>query len=99
MSSSLVVINSGEDTFRPDFMHASLDGDAAFPIGTVGPNSVVEFPLDETLCKTDTSRSMLWGDARIEKLWSQTLSEQDSVACYMLYRDPATRRPLSVCAL
>lgn len=99
MSSSLVVINSGDETFRPDFFHAPASADAPFPIGTVGPNSVVEFPLDETLCKTDNVRGALWGETRIEKLWSQSLRELDSVACYMLYRDPVTRRPLSVCAL
>jgi len=99
MSSSLVVVNAGEDAFRPDFSHVAQNVDAPFQIGTVGAGSVVEFPLDETLCKVGAVRQSLWGDARIEKLWSEPLPHIDSVACYMLYRDPITRRPLSVCAL
>ena len=99
MSSSLVVVNAGEEMFRPDFSHVAPSGDAPFPIGTVGGGSVVEFSLDETLCKTGAVRQSLWGDTRVEKVWSEALPELDSVACYMLYRDPVTRRPLSVCAL
>jgi hypothetical protein len=99
MSSSLVVVNAGEEIFRPDFSHATSSGDASFPIGTVGAGSVVEFPLDDTLCKTGSLRQSLWGDTRVEKVWSEALPELDSVAGYILYRDPVTRRPLSVCAL
>ncbi len=99
MSSSLVVVNAGDDTFRPDFSHATQNGDAPFPIGTVGAGSVVEFPLDDTLCKAGAVRPSLWDDTRVEKVWSEALPALDSVACYMLYRDPITRRPLSVCAL
>lgn len=99
MSSSLIVINAGDEAFRPDFSYAPSNGDAPFPIGTVAPSSVVEFPLDETLCKTGLARQTLWGEARVEKLWSDMLPEVDAVACYMLYRDPASKRPLSVCAI
>jgi hypothetical protein len=98
-SSSLVVVNSGDESFRADFSHSGPIGDAPFPIGTVGPGSVVEFPLDDTLCKNSVVRQSLWGDARVEKLWSDTLPRLDSVVCYMLYRDPVSRRPLSVCSL
>lgn len=98
-SSSLVVVNAGEESFRPDFLHATPSEDVPFPIGTVGAGSVVEFPLDDTLCKSGVVRQSLWGDARLEKLWSDALPQLDSVVCYMLYRDPVSRRPLSVCAL
>jgi hypothetical protein len=99
MSSSLVLVNAGEEIFRPDFSHATTSADASFPIGTVGPGSVVEVPLDDTLCKAGMLRQSLWGETRVEKVWSETLPELDSVAGYILYRDPVTRRPLSVCAL
>lgn len=99
MSSSLIVINAGEEVFRPDLSYAPSHGDASFPIGTVAPSSVVEFPLDDTLCKTTVARQTLWGEARMEKLWSDSLPGAHSVACYMLYREPVSRRPLSVCAI
>jgi len=99
MSSSLIVINAGDAGFRPDFFHAPPHGDAPFQIGMVAPSSVVEFPLDETLCKAGSARQTLWGEARVEKLWSDMLPELEDVACYMLYRDPVSKRPLSVCAI
>ncbi len=94
---SLLVINSNREGLRPDFLHGV--GDEPLHIGTAAGESVLEFPLDDTVGKHGQLRETLWGDAKIEKIWSPSLAEVDGVACYMLYRDPNSKQPVSVCAL
>lgn len=96
---SMIVVNSGEESFRPDFHTSPVSGDAPLQVGMVAPRSAVEFPLDDALCGRGDVRECLWGDAVIEKTWSPQVASIDTVECYMLYRDPASKRPLSVCAI
>jgi hypothetical protein len=98
-SSSLILINANSDTVRPELHHAAGSSDAPLQIGTAAGESVLEFPLDDTIGKHGQNREALWGDARIEKIWSSALAEMEGVACYMLYRDPASKQPVSVYAL
>jgi len=98
-SSSLIVINSNQDSVRPDLHHVAGLADAPLQIGTAAGESVIEFPLDDVIGRHGQSRETLWGDARIEKVWSASLAQMEGLACYMLYRDPVSKQPVSVCAL
>lgn len=96
---SLVVVNATTELLRPEFRHSSRDGDAPLQLGTVAPNSVVEFALDEALCKNAEGREMLWGSGVIERMWGPSQWGLGGTVCYMLHRDPVSKRPISVCAL
>ena len=96
---SLIVVNPTEELLRPDLVRALPEGQAALPVGTVAPLSVVEFPLDESLCKNAAHHETLWGSAVVEKLWAGSSWGRDRAACYVLYRDPISKRPITVCAL
>lgn len=96
---SLVVVNSSEELLRPEFRHMLRDGEAPLQLGTVAASSVVEFPLDEALCKNAPIHEALWGSAVVEKVWSGSSWSRGSATCYILHRDPVSKRPVSVCAL
>lgn len=98
-SSSLVAVYAGDDLIRPDLRHVLRDAEAPLHMGTVAAHSVVEFPLEEAVCKYGVPHEALWGDAVIEKFWGSLQGEVAGVSWYLLNRDPATKRPMSVCAL
>jgi hypothetical protein len=98
-SPSLVIVNGGADLVRPDVRHVLRDTEAPLHLGTVAAESVVEFPLDEALCKQGQVHEALWGDAVIEKLWAAESIEDGATTWYLLYRDPVHKRPVSVCAV
>ncbi len=98
-SPSLVIVNSSADLIRPDACHVLRDVEAPLHLGTVAAESVVEFPLDEALCKQGLVHDALWGDAVIEKLWASKSSQESATTWYLLYRDPVHKRPVSVCAV
>jgi hypothetical protein len=96
---SLVVVNPTLELIRPDFRHAVRGEESPLHLGTVAPQSVVEFPLEDTLLKGGTKRRVIWGEAEIEKIWSAAGSLDSSIECYLLLRDPNSRQPFSVCAI
>lgn len=104
MIPSLVIVNPTDQLVRPEFRHTLRDAGAPLQLGTVAAHSVVEFPLDEALCKNATVHELLWGSAVVEKLWFERSGEAlangtSLVTCYVLHRDPVSKRPTSVCAL
>jgi hypothetical protein len=98
-SSSVVAVHAGEDLIRPDLRHVLRDSEVPLHMGTVAGHSVVEFPLDEALCKQGVQHEALWGSTVIEKFWARLSEEISGVSWYLLNRDPSTKRPVSVCAL
>jgi len=98
-SSSLVAVHAGSELARPDLRHTLRDSEAPLHVGTVAGHSVVEFPLDEALCRQGIRHEALWGSTTIEKFWGEMRGELADISWYLLNRDPATKRPLSVCAL
>lgn len=98
-TSSLVAVNASNDLVRPTIRHVLRDIEAPLQMGTVAASSVVEFPLEEPLCKHGITHETLWGDSQIEKFWIAPSPEVEDVSWYVLQRDPLTRRPISVCAL
>jgi hypothetical protein len=104
MIPSLVIINPTEELVRPEFRQTLRDGGTPLHLGTVAAYSVVEFPLDEALCRNAPVHELLWGSAVVEKLWLERTGEAlasgaSQVTCYLLHRDPLSKRPTSVCAL
>ncbi len=96
---SLVVINTSEEQLRPDIMHSVGLESVPLPVGTVAPHSVVEIPLDDSLFKGCESHSCLWGEVRAAKIALGEGAMTGESAYYLLYRHPATKQPISVCAL
>ncbi len=98
-TSSLVIINSEGDAVRPELKHSGVEGESPLQIGTAAAHSVTEFPLDEVLARQGHLRETLWGPIKVDRMWGGVPANSDSIAYYMLYRDPTSKQPLSVCAL
>ena len=98
-TSSLVIINANDDAARPELRHYGVNGEAPLQIGTAAANSVTEFPLDEVLARHGHLRETLWGQIRVDRMWGGVPANSDSLAYYMIYRDPTSKKLLSVCAL
>lgn len=100
MTPSLIVVNPTEELLRPDFRYTTVrDADAPLQLGTVAAESVVEFPLDDALCKNAPVHELLWGAAAVERVRGGESWGRGRTACYILYRDPTSKRPISVCAV
>ncbi len=104
MSPSLIVVNHSEGLYRPEYSCVTRSGETALQLGSVAPLSVVEFSLEESLFKHSLPRELVSGVVKFEKIWcpeveAPTDSEDLGVSSYILYRDPLTKRPVSVCAL
>jgi hypothetical protein len=99
MLPSLVVVNAMDELLRPDFRYPSYDGEVPLQLGTVAAESVVEFPLEDALCKNAPTHELLWGQAAVGKMRSGGDRGLGCSASYIMYRDPVSKRPISVSAL
>lgn len=98
-STSLIVVNASSSILKPDFVGVAKGIESPLQLGTAAERSATEFPLDDALCGHAQRKECLWGDSKIEKLWSNTLRDMPMVESYLLYREPRSRRPISVCAI
>lgn len=96
---SLVILNGGSEPIKPDVARVSGVQPGSLQLGTVAPYSVVEVPLDEALFKGSVAHECVWGLLRAESLAVTPPAESAAVAYYVMYRDPHTKRPISVVAL
>lgn len=96
---SLVLVNGGSELERPDVRHLAREMEAPLHLGTVAAESVVEFPLEEALCKQGLQHAALWGDVMVERFWGEERKVHSDLSWYLMHRDPVMRRPISVCAL
>jgi hypothetical protein len=99
VTTSLVVINASSESLRPDVTHTVGETDVALPLGTVAPESVVEIPLDESLFKGRESQPCLWGEVCAAKIGLAESAATTDAGYYLVYREPNSKRPVSVCAL
>ncbi len=99
LSASLVIVNGGDDLIRPEIRHFAGGREAPLHVGTVAALSAVEFPLEEALFRHAVAHETLWGKAVVEKFWSEATPNQSQSAWYILYRDPVSKRPISVSAV
>ena len=96
---TLIAANASSELIRPTIHHVLRGAEAPLQLGTVAATSVVEFPLDEALCKSGVSHATLWGESVCEKFWISPSKESDAISWYVMNRDPSSKRPISVCAL
>ena len=99
VTTSLVMINSTGETIRPSIFHGVGPEAQSLPVGNIAPESAMEIPLEESLFKKSKPQECLWGLSRAEKISLGTDSLTPHTAFYVMYRDPVSKRPLSVCAL
>lgn len=99
LTSSLVIVNAGPEALKPELTHVA--GELAKPLhlGTLSPESVVEVPLEEALFKESRGKETLWGTTKAEKMLLPDFSRSPESSYYILYRDPASKRPVSACAI
>jgi hypothetical protein len=97
--SSLVILNGGDEPIKPDVARVTGAQPLPLQLGTVAPHSVVEVPLDDALFKGSAPHECVWGLLRAESLAVSVPAEPAAVAYYLMYRDPQTKRPISVVAL
>jgi hypothetical protein len=99
LTTSLIMINSTNETVRPAIFHGVGEEAQSLPVGTIAPESAMEIPLEESLFKKTTPHECLWGLSRAEKISVGPDSLTPHTAFYVMYRDPVSKRPVSVCAL
>ncbi len=98
-STSLVMVNSSDETVRPGVFHRSGEDAIPLQVGTLAAHSAVEIPLEDSLFKETAPQECLWGLTRAEKVSVNAHSITPETAYYLMYRDTVSKRPLSVCAL
>lgn len=96
---SLVMINASRDTHRPKLGKCGESGLEPLPVGTVGAQSVIEIPLDDLLAKGVARHHAIWGEVGLQQVVVQDDTLSHERGYYLLYRDPATKRPYSVVGL
>ncbi|MEY4669868.1 MAG: hypothetical protein RL518_2567 [Pseudomonadota bacterium] len=99
LTTSLVMVNSTNETIRPSVFHGTGEEAQSLPVGNIAPESAMEIPLEESLFKKTTPHECLWGLSRAEKIAIGPDSLTPHTAFYVMYRDPVSKRPVSVCAL
>lgn len=99
VTTSLVMVNSTNETVRPAIFHGVGEEAQSLPVGNISPESAMEIPLEESLFKKTAPHECLWGLSRAEKISVGPDSLTPHTAFYVMYRDPVSKRPVSVCAL
>ena len=99
VTTSLVMVNSTNEAVRPAIFHGVGEEAQSLPVGNISPESAMEIPLEESLFKKTTPHECLWGLSRAEKISVGPDSLTPHTAFYVMYRDPVSKRPISVCAL
>jgi hypothetical protein len=99
LTTSLVMVNSTNETVRPAIFHGVGEEAQSLPVGNIAPESAMEIPLEESLFKKTSPHECLWGLSRAEKISVGPESLTPHTAFYVMYRDPVSKRPVSVCAL
>jgi hypothetical protein len=99
LTTSLVMINATSETVRPSIFHGVGEEAQSLPVGNISPESAMEIPLEDSLFKKTSPYECLWGLSRAEKISVGPDFLTPHTAFYVMYRDPVSKRPVSVCAL
>lgn len=67
------------------------------PSDKIGALSIEERKLDKTYFLQSSPREASWGMIHVESINADAMN--DDCACFVLYRDSITKRPMSVCSL
>lgn len=92
---SLISVNPTSEIFRPAVYSLRADGQTQ-ELGMEGvlPGSAHEQFLPDSLFEGLKPQQCSWGLARVRSVLIKPVAE---VSQYIVYRDPVTRRPMSVC--
>lgn len=99
LTPSLVIVNASDTPLKPELAHASKAASKPLHVGTLSPESVVEVPLEEAMFRESEPHSTIWGSMKAGKVLLPDAVRQPESGYYLLFRDPATKRPVSACAL
>ena len=99
LTSSLVIVNAGPEALKPELTHVAGESTKPLHLGTLSPESVIEVPLDEALFRESSVKETLWGATKVEKMVLPEVSRSPESSYYILYRDPSSKRPVSVCSI
>ena len=99
-ASSLVFVNFSDTVVNPIVLSDRANGSPEepterIPVPEVGPRRVVEFPFDDKFFSEVDLRECSWGLMRARNLFfPEGIPAETCVA--LLYRDPTSKRPVSV---
>jgi len=99
VSSSLVMVNSGTETIKPELFRVAEKREVPIHVGTLAPESTVEVPLDEALFRDAPPHECIFGLLRAERLFIGGHTRRSDTEYYLVYREPETKRLVSVVAL
>jgi hypothetical protein len=99
VTSSLVMINAGAEVVKPELFRKALGREVPIHVGTLAPESSIEVPLDEALFKESSPHECIFGLLRAESLSLGARARRSDTEYYLVYRNPETKRPISVVAL
>jgi hypothetical protein len=94
---ALIIVNGSTEHYTPQVKVTGHGGDIFAGNGV--PGSCSEVPCDESLFSQETPRETSWGLVRLRTLVTQERSSHVSRGAFLLYREPLSRRPVSVLAL
>lgn len=99
-SSSLVLVNGSTEAFTPKLLVAgpktAENGELSpLPVDALAPNSVIELDVSELATQSASAIECSWGLLRGGGVWLAEPLPENTVV-YGMYRDVATRRPVSV---
>jgi hypothetical protein len=97
--SSLIMVNGGSESLKPELFRVVAGREVPVHLGTLAPESSIEVPLDEALFRETAPHECLFGLLRAERLCLGDRSRHKDTEYYLVYRNPETKRPLSVVAL
>lgn len=98
IDSSLIIINSANESLRPTISRTNHGSVRPLHCGTVSPMTVLEVPLNDLILK-DSPEILSGEDSfRAEALYLES-AVSTSAAYYMVYRASDTRNPVSVLSL
>jgi hypothetical protein len=99
VASSLIMVNGGTETIKPELFRVAIGREVPLHLGTLAPESTIEVPLDESLFRETSPHECIFGLLRAERLCLGAQSRRSDTEYYLVYRDPETKRPISVVAL
>jgi hypothetical protein len=99
VGSSLVMVNSGMETIKPELFRVAEKREVPIHVGTLAPESTVEVPLDEALFREVAPHHCIFGLLRAERLFLGAHTRRRDAEYYLVYREPETKRLVSVVAL
>lgn len=98
-TASLVIVNGGDSVVKPQVSVFNGGTEISTQLGTVGANTVFEFPLKEVLAQSIVRHNTMVGDISVARLACNLFENIDQVEVYVLYRHTDSKIPCVVTVL